>query len=427
MKLNSVVAITVLAISGYLFVPVDAFGAETFHNGGIGSCEGCHGRSNAGEAVASPSMLKGADASSTCLTCHEAPPAAGRLENHHIASNDAKLSPGEAPSQLTPGGDFGWLKKDYRWKGSEGKGEESSRGDTHGHNIVAGEYGFTADSRHPVAPGGSYPSQLLSCTSCHDPHGDYKRYADTVAVERGIAAGGSGSYATSPLPSDSKPVGTYRMLAGKGYVQKSSPAAAFVNDPPVAVAPVAYNRPETVSDTRVAYGRGMSEWCQNCHPNIHARAGGDSMGHPAGESARFTAEIVANYNSYLGSGNLNGSPATAYSSMVPFETGTDDYALLKGVANSNRANLKGADGESRVMCLSCHRAHASGWDSATRWNMQSEFIVHNGKFPGTDNYASAEHAQGRTSQEVRKSFYDREASVFASFQRSLCNKCHAKD
>jgi len=392
----------------YILMYGSALAGETFHNGGIGRCEGCHGRSHSTEndQAPSPYMLKGADSSSTCLTCHEASPVGWQQGNHQVASSDRMIPSGVAPAQLTPGGDFGWLKKNYRWTVADARGEQSSKGESHGHNIIAAGFGFSADSRHPLAPGGNYPSQSLSCSSCHDPHGDYKRYAGAIVLERGVAAGGSGSYSSSPLPSATKAVGTYRLLAGKGYIQKSTAGTPFVSDPPSAVSPVNYNRAETASDTRVAYGAGMSEWCQNCHPQIHGIVGGGSIGHPVGKSARFTGEIIANYNSYIASGNLNGSPSSSYSSLVPFEMGTDDYASLKAVANSDGSNRKGADGESRVMCLSCHRAHASGWDSATRWNMQSEFIVHNGKFPGNDNYVSSEYAQGRTSQEVKKTFYD---------------------
>lgn len=80
------------------------------------------------------------------------------------------------------------------------------------------------------------------------------------------------------------------------------------------------------------------------------------------------------------------------------------------------------------MCLSCHRAHASGWDHAMRWNMKAEFLVYNGQFPGVDDSTvPAGISQGRTRAETRKTFGDRPATAYATYQRSLCNKCHAKD
>ncbi len=120
--------------------------------------------------------------------------------------------------------------------------------------------------------------------------------------------------------------------------------------------------------------------------------------------------------------------ASCSRAKCPVAAATNDYTVLKATAN-NSSNLRGpgAGNSPNVMCMSCHRAHASGWDSTTRWNMQSTFLVYNERYPGIDNGAPALYAQGRTEAEVRKAFYDRLASRYASRQRSLCNKCHGRD
>jgi hypothetical protein len=60
--------------------------------------------------------------------------------------------------------------------------------------------------------------------------------------------------------------------------------------------------------------------------------------------------------------------------------------------------------------------------------MNAEFLVYNGQFPGSDDSTvPAGISQGRTRAEIRKMFYERPATAYASYQRSLCNKCHAKD
>jgi hypothetical protein len=170
----------------------------------------------------------------------------------------------------------------------------------------------------------------------------------------------------------------------------------------------------------------MSEWCINCHTSFSESS--KNPGHPAGNSIKMSSQVVANYNAYIASGNLSGKPATSYTSMVPFEMGTTDYSLLKRTANKDGSVTSGPDSGSNVMCLTCHRAHASGWDKATRWNMKANLLVWNGNYPGTDrDGVSAMYSQGRTSAEVKKTFYDRPASSFAVAQRSLCNKCHVKD
>ncbi len=63
----------------------------------------------------------------------------------------------------------------------------------------------------------------------------------------------------------------------------------------------------------------------------------------------------------------------------------------------------------------------------TRWNMQATFLMYDEHYPGIDNNAPSQFAQGRTEAEVRKTFYDRPASRYACRQRSLCNKCHGQD
>jgi hypothetical protein len=78
--------------------------------------------------------------------------------------------------------------------------------------------------------------------------------------------------------------------------------------------------------------------------------------------------------------------------------------------------------------LPLHRAHASGWDHTIRWIMSSEFLVYHGDYPGIDDMnVPAGISQGRMRAETRKTYYDRPAISYASYQRSLCNKCHAKD
>jgi hypothetical protein len=62
-----------------------------------------------------------------------------------------------------------------------------------------------------------------------------------------------------------------------------------------------------------------------------------------------------------------------------------------------------------------------------RWNMSKEFIVLNGVYPGIDNGTSGEYAQGRTAAETQKAYYDKPVTFFATYQRSLCNKCHIRD
>jgi len=408
---------------------------QAFHDGGVAACEGCHTMHNSlnGTAAATASqqfqsgayLLKSTDQSSACLNCHQKAGTTGP-SGYYVSTADSDMPVGAPPVQLGPGGDFGWLKKTYNWMGETAP--QTSRGERHGHNVIAADYGYTRDTTHAVAPGGGsfqYPSDQLSCISCHDPHGKYRRNKDATITATGRPIRGGGSYSTSVDPDTTTAVGVYRLLGGVGYQPKSLPGNfAFVSSPFFAAAPLDYNRSEAATDVRVAYGQGVSLWCSNCHPNMHTAAVGPSV-HPADDA--MSPDVLSRYNSYVKTGDISGNQATSYLSLVPFQMGdSTDMTTLKGAVNSTAGPVSG----DRVMCLSCHRAHASGWDSMMRFPLDPTFTTVSDGFgnpvypnPATDPI----QAMGRTTQEFQKALYDRPPTKFAAFQRTLCNKCHAGD
>lgn len=430
--------------------------AYAYHSGGVAECDGCHTMHNSkdgtamtrnalGVGVTNPYLLQGSDASSTCLNCHGESSTGG----YHVA--DLVTAAGVAPANYTPGGDFGWLLKTYSWtvRGTP----MTEEGETHGHNVVAIDDGLTAETRPglALAPGGTYPSANLGCHSCHDPHGK-SRYTDLAGTIFTPPATPNTNWSTLPIkssgsyggtsfqaPTATEAVGMYRLLGGIGWQPGSiAGAVAFINEPPIALAPSTYNRSEAATDTRVAYGSGMSEWCQNCHPAMHSDVVGAGLTkHPAGNAAVMSAQIAFNYNNYVASGDMSGVFGGAkpgpYSSLVPFEEhASRDDATFRSHAVNNGTQLGGpVAGTSGVMCLSCHRAHASGFGSMMRWNMEAEMMVVNSNWPGTDSPDSIasdpKWSMGRTVDEMQGSYYQRPATRFATYQRVLCNKCHSKD
>ncbi|MDA8085407.1 MAG: hypothetical protein M0Z75_01790 [Nitrospiraceae bacterium] len=414
-------------ISAGLWAPGAAL---AFHNGGTGECDGCHTTHRAPAIITQTAtehgvyMLKGSDAGSTCLNCHQSAGLTGP-NGWHISTPEAEMPTGIPPKQLTPGGDFGWLKKDYTW--GTGTGMQTSPGYRHGHNIVAVDYGYKSNPIIMRAPGGSYPSSNLSCVSCHDPHGTFRRNMDGTITSSGPKICNSGSYDTSPDPTPDCPVGVYRLLGGIGY--QPGGGFEFTANPPAAVAPSVYNRPEETTMTRVAYGSGMSEWCENCH-TMNSNSG--RHGHPAGSDARL-GTLARNYNMYIKSGDITGTSTSSYLSLVPFEEGTSDYRVLKSHAKNDDSYLQGPDENANVMCLTCHRAHASGWDFGLRFNANDQdFITTSNQaaiplWPGTDTTSNADWAMGKTSEETRRAYYNIPARRFSPYQRTLCNKCHIRD
>ena len=318
--------------------------------------------------------------------------------------------------QRTPGGDFSWIQV-----ACNGDATGNSK---RGHNIIAADFGFAADARATMAtaPGGTYPNANLHCSSCHDPHGKYRVDEAGVVTTTGKPIRTSGSYgATADLTSD---VGAYRILGGVGYQPKSLVNAGvpnvFANTVPAAVAPSTYNS-TAAGGVRVAYGSGMSEWCANCHSNFHAdgQTTGGFGAHPAGNGYKL-GELAANYNTYVSSGKMTGTQATSNLNLVPFETGNGQATADRTALAALLTSTAGPDATANVMCLSCHRAHASGNESMLRWNQTNTFL--------TDTAGVYTLSSGNADATVQTAAYYGKASTdFGATQRSLCNKCHAKD
>jgi predicted CXXCH cytochrome family protein len=373
--------------SGALLTLCPAIGiSQTFHAGGTGSCSGCH--SMHGSQPGSQWLLQKSDPSSICLNCHNG---FGGPSSPSVFSPDG--------SALTPGGDFYWLSKNFSWIGGQSPGYE------HGHNVIARDYNLLPDPILFQAPGGTYPSARLGCTSCHDPHGQVRG----GSLRGAPPVSGSGSYGDQAAPGTV--TGNYRLLGDSFYSGGSAPGNSFTRDAPIA-------RQSSVSKFResdashVDYGSGMSEWCANCHGGVlsseHQPAGG--FEHPAGTGERLESEIIANYNTYLRTGDFSGTAANAYLQFVPFERGISNPELL------DPNSTQGPNANANVMCLTCHRAHASAFDNIGRWDFKASLLAQSHPAVGD---------AGATPSDVNYSYYGRDlAAEFGSGQRQFCEKCH---
>jgi hypothetical protein len=415
-KIGLVIAVAVMAIVGF------GTTSYAFHDGGVAECGGCH---NIHDGQSASALLIAQDTTSTCAnaSCHGSPSAG----SYHILTPTSTT--GVPPLQFTPGGDFGWLLKTYTWSARAGS-SSTELGERHGHNVVALDLpGFGPDTTNTTAPGGTMTANLLSCNSCHDNHGKLRRLNNGTVATTGAPIIASGSYTNSLAPLAGQAVGVYRLLRGPG----SSAGTGGTTFTALFNANVAstYNRAEVSagvsSPTAIAYGAGISDWCAACHAEMHT-ASSTRLTHPVNQA--FSSGLQTSYNAYLGSG-LTG--VSGFDNIVPFQTDNmTDYATLKTTATGNVAGTgRQADGTSRVMCLSCHRAHATGWNHMTRWNNEYELIAADGVWPGSDSSstvaAKPSFAQGRTTAETTAAYNNKPETSYASYQRSLCNKCHAKD
>ena len=425
MKIVRITLFTLLAALVAVGVSTTSY---AFHSGGVAECGGCH-------SMHSPAggggnfLLVGTDKSSACLTCHEHAGDTGP-SSYHISTAAVDMPAGTAPLQRTPGGDFGWLKKIYNFaiRGTA----TTDDGAEFGHDITAIDFGYTGRSNNPsTAPGGTFPTAQLACNSCHDPHGQYRRLTTGIVSLTGAPIKASGSYnAAANEPDATGAVGVYRLLAGSGYTK----GGVTFPGVPAAKVPSSYNRTEAATQTRVAYGVATTgghatwgNWCGTCHTGMHSNG---NYVHPVDQG--MSSLMATAYDSYVKTGDASGTHASSFSSLAPFASNTGVYATL--AATVTTTPNQGPTSGDQVMCLSCHRAHATGFKEMLRWEQEYEFIT-KADSTGTTTYGGTDSTlptdttlgRGRTNAEKVASYYGRPASNFATYQRVLCNKCHVKD
>ncbi len=304
------------------------------HDGGVGSCNICHSMhsssgSGSGQSGGGRALLAGGPASDICLSCHATD--SGSVMSADMLAPDAERGPGN----------FVFLLEDNLNDGPDGISNPIT-GDAAGHNVRAPSHGLATDGTLIHSPGGNYPASQLKCTSCHDPHGN----------------------------------ANYRFLRGPGTRMGSG--GNFGYPAPVAVGlDIEFGGAESNAN-HVAYQSGMSLWCANCHPdylNDH-NDNSSSFEHPT--EGTFDSEQILQYNLYNGTMDpAGGLYATAYLADVPFEDAANQIGSLNGPTAT-----------SQLMCLSCHRAHASSAPASGRWDFNVSKLVDDGAVSGSHAIAN---------------------------------------
>lgn len=302
--------------------------ALAFHQKGVANCNGCHLTHGEGAdpgVQAGPSadegLLIAESASDVCLMCH--------AENLGAVLGADPLFP---PLERG-GGNFVFLLED-NLNDAAGGALNPILGDAAGHNLVAPGHSLSADPRYTLSPGGSFPANQLGCTSCHDPHGN----------------------------------ASFRMLNQVGPVMDN--VATFANPAPVAVG-IDINGPRETANHHTAHSSGMSAWCGNCHGSYHRPGSGSSFEHQILGNLGVT--VGQRYNEYNGDADPSGGlQATAYLPEVPFED-----------TSNTITSTAGTGAQSKIMCLSCHRAHATSSPAAGRWDFNVNLLAEDGVESGS--------------------------------------------
>ncbi len=306
-------------LAAFLLMPS---GVLAFHDQGVASCAGCHVMHDDGLSTAD-ALLRGLSASDVCLSCHGA-------GAQPVFGGTPLLPPPELGA-----GNFVFLLEDEL--NDDPRPSAPSVGGHHaGHSIVAPGAGLVPDPDRPTAPGGTFPSAELGCTSCHDPHGN----------------------------------ASFRMLNGAGPVQGGLYEFLFPA-PEAEGMPLALAGAGESPTAHSAYRSGLSDWCANCHGFYHDVVGTARFEHPY--EADLGGDWAQRYDEYLGEADPDGgSAATAYLPQVPFEA--------PGAAVDATA---GPGPDARVACLTCHRAHATSAPAALRWDARVATLGQDGLASGS--------------------------------------------
>lgn len=304
-----------------------------------GACADCHvmHASQSGTATTPYGFLL----TSTCLGCHSGVDNAGGTTTPLV-----KTSAG-APKSLA-GGDYRYI---------------TSGGDSYGHNpSELGDAENTAakatppgwkssgfDSHGQVGDGGAWDNTKLSCSGVWGCHGLHTSAGVNGSHHNNLNSGADG-VATGDADNPGK---GYRFLNEiKGF--EDGVYEYNLSDPTVAGSHNIYyseaRAADAVSDTQT-----ISYFCAECHGIFHSGAGTEGVG-----NASFATPWIRHPVDMA-------MPTTADSEYEHYDTYRVDAPVGSSSLADNAMTVTNA-ADRIVMCLSCHRAHASAYPSALRWD-----------------------------------------------------------
>ena len=301
------VAGTILFLVAYLTSPR----AGEYHTGDTMVCSDCHTMHNSqnnspmrydSSPTPAPILLRHADATSLCLYCH------GSVT---------------APDVLAPVTMYSGSGDEYSGAGffEYGLGMESSK-----------SHDLGVSSSVPLSTMGTL---TLTCSSCHDPHGN-DNYRNLLTKQNPSGAGTT-------------------VVLGTDVFEEVAPA-----NPPTRQGSInAYKR------SNIGYKSNMSSWCTECHDILTSNEMGSApahfMRHPSNVALDAYSPSRTNASHWVeGEGEGFGTATGDTTEGVPrvrFQVSTaSNFTEAKNVSPSNE-----------VFCISCHLAHGGNHQKALVW------------------------------------------------------------
>ncbi|MCM2357499.1 MAG: hypothetical protein NDI77_05075 [Geobacteraceae bacterium] len=366
-------------------IPAIAPNAHLYHSDAGLVCSDCH--------VPSGAALKKKNITDLCLSCHaeghntSATADLPDVENSGWTAPVVMTATGVRPSGMAmPAGDFYWSNQDSGL----------------GHNPAYAKGATVADSNamqaDPVLgnrpPGGTISDGEWTCHSCHGSHSRFdaensawrqlRRRVNGKNITGNVSAFGvestSGNVTQDP---DYEPIKSN----SRGDMQGGNYVSMRKDGNPLEGADLF--RAEGDGNKNV-YRGGFSSFCSACHGNFHggnnetgsidngiSRVGGAWVKHPSnmrlGDSAKYGATAYTAAVSNMQRTNPN--PA-GYDWKYPLVKADYDFTVKSVEASASATTVSGDD---RIMCLTCHKAHATQFRNMTRWDVKAHSFIASGE------------------------------------------------
>lgn len=359
-------------------------------------CSDCH---------VSGSALKKRDITDLCLSCHmdgRNTPQTADLPD--LASGEwtapiVMTATGVRPEGISmPAGDFYWSNLDPK------KGHNPAY--TRGSGIPTSQAMMADPVLGSIPPGGTIAEPEWSCHSCHGSHSRFdaengawrqlKRKINNKNITGDVSLFGVES-TTGNVPQD--PAFEPLKSNSRGDFQGNTYVSSRKDGNPLEGADLF--QPESDTNKNV-YRGGFSSFCSACHGNFHggnnetgtydngrSRVGGAWVKHPSnmrlGESSKYgEGAYTAAITNMQGT---NPNPA-GYDWKYPLVKADYDFTV-KSVEVS--AQSRSVSGDDRIMCLTCHKAHATPFRNMTRWEVKAHSFIANGEIDFTGEASNGDN------------------------------------
>jgi hypothetical protein len=352
-------------------------------------------------------LLYRGDITDMCLSCHKEGQNTSGTAALPSVVNSGWVAPvvmslsGTYAGGSMPAGDFYYSNADPK------KGHNPAYTyDPNGLPATATSIFMAADGTLGSTPPGNQGSWVEKEWSCHSCHGMHQRFSPTYTAYRQIKRKVNGIVHTGCDQTvgtvddtgycDSTKVGT----TAAGYEAIKSNSRGHID-----AATLAYNSTrkdgnpnegaslwQAESDlNKNVYRGGFSSFCSTCHGNFHGgagetrttdngktRANGEWLRHPTSVKMNEAGSSygISTYTKQVSNTQTTAPNPVGYDWKYPLVQPDADFTVSSAVAAAG--NSLTAIGDDRIMCLTCHRAHASQFENMTRWDTNAHSFIADG-------------------------------------------------